>query len=213
MSNSHVQQSNPERLELRKLKASVWNFLSLFGYDKRDWARIALFEECDKFIKNTFDLNSSEVLAVSSGGHFGDLGFKNCKVTTFPEFDICVDQLDQKFDLIVADQIFEHVKFPHRAGKNVYDMLKPGGWFLVATPFFIKIHPQPLDCCRWTPDGVKYLLMECGFSEDRILTNSWGNRFYIIEQLCVPWWPRRGFLGSLKNEKEYPVVVWAFAQK
>jgi SAM-dependent methyltransferase len=201
------------RQHLRALRDSARNVLSKVGYDNRDWARIVLFAECDRFIRTTFSLDTAKVLAISSGGHFGEIGFKDFTITRYPPFDICTDRLDDRFDLIIADQVFEHLKYPYKAGRNVYEMLLPGGWFIVATPFLIKLHPSPIDCCRWTLDGLKYFLMECGFLESNIRASSWGNRAYIRRQLRWPGWPRRGFWGSLKNEETFPVVVWAFAQK
>ena len=40
----------------------------------------------------------------------------------------------KKYDLIIADNVWEHLKYPYKATKNVFDMLKR--WiFLVITPF------------------------------------------------------------------------------
>jgi SAM-dependent methyltransferase len=152
-------------------------------------------------------------LAISSTSHFDELGFTHFTATSYPEFDICQETLDRKFDLIIADQVFEHVKFPARAARNVYQMLAPNGWFILATPFLIKVHRHPIDCSRWTVDGMKYFLAESGFDENAIVAQSWGNRAYISWHLWLPVWPPRGFSGSLKNEPDFPVVVWAFAQK
>jgi hypothetical protein len=60
---------------------------------------------------------------------------------------------------------------------------------------------------------MKYLLAEAGFPMEKIVTGSWGNRACVKANLrSFPGWARRGF-GSLKNEPDYPVVVWALAQK
>ena len=53
----------------------------------------------------------------------------------FPEFDICSDSINKKFDLIIADNVWEHLKYPYRASKNVQKMLKPNGIFLIIVPF------------------------------------------------------------------------------
>jgi hypothetical protein len=58
--------------------------------------------------------------------------------------------------------------------------LVPGGHFLVVTPFLYKVHPSPLDCPRWTEQGLRYFLEDAGFVPDRILTGSWGNRACIL---------------------------------
>jgi hypothetical protein len=137
-----------------------------------------------------------------------EFNFRSFTDMKYPEYDICAQRLDRQFDLIIADQIFEHLKRPYRAGRNA--MLKPGGHFIVATPFLIRVHRVPIDCSRWTEDGISYLLQECGFPAAEIKTGSWGNR------ACVKGnfhhWPRAGY-RSLVNEPDFPVVVWAFARK
>src|SRR5207245_1375873 len=96
-------------------------------------------------------------------------------------------------------------------GRNVWAMLKPGGRFVIATPFLVRVHRVPIDCNRWTEDGLSHLLQECGFKEEDISTGSWGNRRCIAANMTA--WRKRGFFGSLKNEPDYPVMVWAFARK
>ena len=133
------------------------------------------------------------------------------KSTEYPGFDICSEVLPRQFDLIIADQVFEHLQWPYRAGRNVWRMLKPGGHFVISTPFLVRVHRVPIDCSRWTPLGLSYLLQECGFEDKNIQTDAWGNRSCVKGNLNR--WRKRGFFGSLKNEPDYPVMVWAFARK
>ena len=58
---------------------------------------------------------------------------------------------------------------------------------------------------------MKYFLAECGFDLERIQTASWGNRACIKANFNK--WARRGWFGSLHNEPDFPVTVWALAQK
>jgi SAM-dependent methyltransferase len=118
--------------------------------------------------------------------------------------------LPSRFDLIIADQVFEHLLWPYRAGRNVRSMVKPGGHFLMTTPFLIKVHESPVDCSRWTELGLKHLLAECGFPLEEIRTGSWGNRACVRANFRR--WARKGF-RSLANESEFPVTVWALAKK
>ena len=130
----------------------------------------------------------------------------------FPEFDVCAGTLPEQFDIIIADQVFEHLLWPYRAGKNVYAMLAPGGYFLLSTPFLIRIHNNPTDCSRWTEVGMKHFLAECGFPLEQVQTGPGA---------IAPAWLatsrhscRTGSrLHSLQNEPKYPIVVWALAQK
>ena len=129
----------------------------------------------------------------------------------YPEFDICAAPSGKQYDIIFAEQVFEHLAYPYRAVKNVYAMLRPGGYFLTTTPFLFRIHASPIDCTRWTPQGLAFLLEEGGFSPEAIRTDSWGNRQAVRLQLRGRNYCRR--LHSLKNEPDYPLCVWALARK
>jgi hypothetical protein len=73
------------------------------------------------------------------------------------------------------------------------------------------VHRSPTDCTRWTAEGLSYFLQECGFDAAGITTDSWGNRACLKANLTT--WRKRGLLGSLANEPDFPLVVWAFAQR
>ena len=154
-----------------------------------------------------------EALEVS-GNYWKDFGFRSFDTVKFPEFDLCGDNVPaEKWDIILLEQVLEHVLYPGKAVENLRRMLKPGGHLVVTTPFLIRIHPDPFDCNRWTETGMKYLLHECGFEFDEIQTGSWGNRSCVIRNL--EHWPtyNRFKFHSLRNDPRYPVSVWAFARK
>jgi hypothetical protein len=76
----------------------------------------------------------------------------------------------------LPSKYFEHLLWPYRAVRHVYQMLNEDGVFLLTTLFLIKIHQHPVDCSRWTEIGIRNLLAEGGFNIDLITTGSWGNR-------------------------------------
>src|SRR4029453_5153774 len=183
----------------------------LLRVEETDWGRIVLNRETRKLIER-LPLTSLKVLEIS-GEFWGQLGiFTNYKSIKFPEYDVCNSALPETFDLIIAEQVFEHLLWPYRAGKNVYSMLNDGGHFLVTTPFLIRIHDYPVDCTRWTETGIKYFLAECGFPLETIETGSWGNRA-CIKANYKSWVKYNPRLHSLRNEPQFPFVVWALARK
>jgi len=194
-----------------EFKESVRQLARRLGYETTHWVRVVMYQRCFAFIRSLGEAQL-DVLEISGGVQWRrEFNFKSYEATHYPEFDICSETLPRQFDLIIADQIFEHLAWPYRAGRNVYSMLKPGGHFIIATPFLLKLHDGPLDCSRWSESGLSHLLQECGFPAELIKTDSWGNRACIVGNLKS--WRRKGFFGSLKNEKDFPVMVWAFAQK
>jgi SAM-dependent methyltransferase len=187
-------------------------FLTRVGYDYRHWTRPVMYQRCGELIS---ELNPStlDALEISPGQFFKTIGFQSYTEANFPDFDICESVLEKEleFDIIIADQVWEHLLWPYRATQNVLKMLRPGGFFLVTTPFLIRVHPVPHDCTRWTETGIRHFLIECGFDPEEIITGSWGNRACVKANFSR--WARRGWFGSLRNEPSFPVAVWALARK
>lgn len=184
--------------------------LNAVGYDYGHWTRTVMYRDCFELLRGLHP-ETLDVLEISAGNKWQKLGFRSFTEANYPQFDICSDRLDRQFDLIIADQVFEHLLWPYRATRNVLAMLKDGGYFLVTTPFLIRRHEIPTDCSRWTETGMRYFLAECGFPIDHIRTFSWGNRACV--KANFRHWARRGWFGSLRNEPDFPVTVWALARK
>ena len=194
-----------------EVKNRLRHLLHGIGFDTTDWLRIVMYRECFGFIRS-LGPERLDVLEISGGPQWvREFNFRSYVDANYPEFDICRETFPRRFDLIIADQVFEHLKSPYRAACNVLEMLKPDGHFLITVPFLVKVHKSPLDCTRWTEEGLSYFLQECGFSEAGITTDSWGNRACLKANLKS--WCKRPLFGSLINEPDFPVVVWAFARK
>lgn len=172
-----------------------------------EWARVVMHHESLRFMQS-LDYRSLRALEIS-GVNWQKFGFGTYRYTKFSEYDWCAGTLDETFDIIIADQVLEHVVDPRAALLNAREMLKPGGILVLTTPFLIRVHAQPTDCTRWTEQGLAQLLSQCGFAE--VQTGSWGNRACVKANfdrwvMYVPW------KHSLENEPNFPVVVWAFAR-
>ena len=191
-------------------KQAKKKILDMVHYDYGHWARTVMYQECFRLVGG-LNPGNLDTLEISGSNVWKSWEFKSFTEANFPEFDICSMTLPQRFDLIIADQVFEHLLWPYRAGRNVHSMLRPGGHFMVTTPFLIKVHDFPVDCSRWTELGLKHLLAECGFPIDGIRTGSWGNRACVKANFRR--WAWRGWFRSLANEPEFPVSVWALARK
>lgn len=176
------------------------------------WTRAVMYEALTEELRR-LGSNTMAALEISPGDFWQTQDFKSYKGVTYPEFDICSQTLPDQFDLIIADQVFEHLLWPYRAARNVYAMLKPGGWFINTTPFLIRIHENPFDCTRWSETGMRYLLAEGGFGLQQIRTASWGNRSCVKANLRHTGWAVLSRWRSLRNDPVYPLVVWAIAQK
>jgi SAM-dependent methyltransferase len=193
------------------IRVRLKSVLNGFGFDTTHWVRVIMYRRCFEFIC-ALGPGNLDVLEISAGRQWSSVfNFRSYSETQYPDFDICSQTLDRKFDLIIADQVFEHLPWPNRAGRNVFQMLQPGGTFIIATPFLVRVHNVPIDCNRWTEQGLAYLLQDSGFPEENIRTDSWGNRACLKANLAK--WRWYGWHRPLWNEPNYPVMVWAFARK
>jgi SAM-dependent methyltransferase len=184
------------------------------GYDLTHLTRKIYWDDCTKRI-NSWHPETLDVMEVSAGDKWRSFPFRSFRALDWPEHDICNEDFDPAlegaFDLIIADQVFEHLLWPYRAARNVHRMLRPGGRFLVMTPFLIRVHEVPYDCSRWTETGMRYFLAEAGFPLEDIETASWGNAEALKASLVT--WGRVGWRRSLPNDPRFPITVWAVARK
>jgi SAM-dependent methyltransferase len=70
------------------------------------------------------------------------------------------------FDGVICMAVLEHVYDPANAVKNLFAILKPGGYLLAYVPFLYPYHaPKALvyqDFYRYTRDGIAYLFRDFG---------------------------------------------------
>jgi SAM-dependent methyltransferase len=171
------------------------------------YARVVMDRATERYVRG-LDYESFDALEVG-GSKWESFGFASYRSANLPEYDWCAGTLGERFDIVIAEQVLEHVVDPRAALENSRAMLRPGGTLLLTTPFLIRIHDYPIDCSRWTPQGLTYLLNQCGFPQ--VETGAWGNR-QCIRANYGRWARYKPWRHSLRNEPHLPVVVWAFAR-
>ena len=75
---------------------------------------------------------------------------------------------DESVGTILCIETFEHVFEVHRGFDEVFRVLKPGGLFVITSPFYFHIHGYPDDYWRMTPSCLKRWMSRyegriCGF--------------------------------------------------
>jgi SAM-dependent methyltransferase len=65
------------------------------------------------------------------------------------------------FDVIYSNNVFEHLRRPWIAAKNLSKMLKPGGMVITVVPFSQRYHEDPQDFFRYTHIGIVSLFEDC----------------------------------------------------
>jgi SAM-dependent methyltransferase len=81
--------------------------------------------------------------------------------------DVCADDFlagnpsyEGFFDVIYSNNVFEHLRRPWVATRNLLAMLKPGGICITIAPFSIRYHESPEDHFRYTHTGLTALFTE-----------------------------------------------------
>ena len=123
------------------------------------------------------------------------------------------DYRDGTYDLVVLDQILEHVRDPWRAVREVHRILKPGGICIATTPFLIQFHGYPDDYHRFTESGLRELFTMF----NSVTVDSWGNRFTVKTIASYGWLScgnTRAMLAiALWNEPEWPINFLTIATR
>lgn len=175
----------------------------------RQWLREVMNRDIEALFQS-LDRSELNVLEVS-GAIRSDYAWGSYTRVEYPEFDLCDPALPDigRYDLVICEQVLEHVEDPITAVRNLKALCAPGGMLLVSTPFLVRVHPNPRDFWRFTPDGLKKLLECQGLRAEWV--RSWGNRAVVRRNFGV--WPPYRRWRSLRNEPDIPVVVWALARR
>ena len=75
---------------------------------------------------------------------------------------------NERFDTILATEVFEHIKNPSLLIKEFFRILRPEGVVIISVPFIYPLHEIPNDFWRYTSFGLKQLVVEAGFEADAI---------------------------------------------
>lgn len=173
------------------------------------WQRQVLNRAIDAHLEA---LGPSRLSAVEiSGGTHERRPWKRYERLDYPDFDLCAPLGERgRFDVVICEQVLEHVVDPIAAAKNLRGLCAPGGHVVVSTPFLIRVHELwgMQDYWRFTPRGLRTLLEGAGLEVEQV--ESWGNRECVVGNFDR--WPAYRRWHSLRNEPDLPVQVWAVAR-
>lgn len=160
------------------------------------------------------------VLAVSGSGKLALWlidSFSTIENTFYPKVDLCaLPHEDGAFDMVVSDQVLEHVTDPRDAVAESVRVTRPGGLVVHTTCCINPIHGRP-DYWRFTPDGLRLLVPE---GAKVLEVGGWGNPLvWLVVALgarFVPvphakWHPLHWL--AVWNHPDWPVVTWMVLEK
>src|SRR5262245_60287595 len=108
---------------------------------------------------------------------------------------------DGTFDTVLSLEVFEHVPDPDRMLAEMHRVLRPGGKLLVTVPFLSLQHALPYDFWRYTPQGLRAMLEDAGFTVER--TTPRGNLAHVTGSHVAQWMMRALASRELKPDGSF----------
>lgn len=129
------------------------------------FSRRQMYEKIESFVRS--HSLGMKCLFVGEDGTSGIIGMleqdKDIVITNKIECNIMkMPYENESFDIVVSDQVLEHVEDPFMAAHEMYRVTKYKGVTIVTSCFMNPIHcNDKSDCCedywRFTPDGLRVL--------------------------------------------------------
>src|SRR5262245_9418081 len=138
---------------------------------------------------------SSKIAVVSGGPDEQELVLlpRSCSVEHFcypdnKRFDLGRDWDASygQFDLVLCNQVLEHVPDPLRAMRNLHAITSPGGRAFVSVPVINCVHGLPyFYSAGYYPTWLKFAFETAGFSVEHI--SYWGSKKHLLNAVVGKW--------------------------
>ena len=123
---------------------------------------------------------------------------------------------NNRFDVVVSDQVLEHVIDPGKAVKESLRVVRTGGLIIHTTCFMNPIHLFPIDLWRFSPEALIWMAGDAEVIE----AGGWGNRsalllmFMEVGHHLIPEHPHHPLhrIASY-NDSRFPISTWLIARK
>lgn len=142
--------------------------------------------------------------------------YANVSASADPDIlcDACeVPRPDASFDAVILAEVVEHLPDAPAALAEASRLLRPGGVLLATAPFMFRVHADPIDVARYTPQWWEAILAANAFGD--ITIERQGQLFSVMAELLRGWvyyleGARKFWPGT--RETAHALVRWARAQ-
>lgn len=110
------------------------------------------------------------------------------------------------YDSILCNAVLEHVPDPVPAMREMYRVLKKGGYLYLCIPFMQPEHLNPGDFNRFTQDGIEKLVKDTGFKI--VKSHGIGNVYHTLGWVITEWLNADDrLLYRILRRLLYPILV------
>lgn len=181
--------------------------------DGQHWVRVTMDRAIDDTLR-VLQPPTCDAIEVSGTAH-ASRPWRSYMSVQYPEFDLLAPTSVGEFDVVLCEQVLEHIRDPTLGVAALASLCRPGGHVIITTPFMLRIHPSPEDLWRFTPDGLAHLAANAGLEVAE--TGSWGNTLCIVANrrrwVVYRPWHRLFRQLTLTNDPLSPQVVWLIARR
>ena len=135
------------------------------------------------------DVSNSNDFKMSSAGD--DITYYDGEMFPFP---------GEKFMSVLCIEVLEHVKDPTKMLGEIYRVLIRGGTLLLSVPWSARRHHIPFDFYRFTPEGLRQLLIVAGFESIEIVPR--GSEAHVIANKLLLF-----VIGTLKFKQSFGYIL------
>ena len=186
---------------------------------KWDFPRVAAILEFKEWSAKYGGFANGRAL-ISSGRGDAEMKYVKAAEVDYADYDIKTEANDlhtlnlprKDYGFVMANQTLEHVYNPYLCVQNIYNHMKPGGYFYMNMPILNIPHFIPFHFSTgMTPVGLLAMFHSLGF--EILEVGQWGNFEYIQKLFTMHYWPVHGQLTSRVSEFRNAVSVWTLVRK
>lgn len=132
---------------------------------------------------------------------------------SYPSYDLhnISNNFKEEFDFFLFNQTIEHLYNPFEAVKQIYNILKHGGYVFTSVPTINIPHMTPIHFNGFTPMGLAMLFKTANF--EIIEIGQWGNYEYISKLWSEHSWPGFNKLNDIRNVEKNVAQCWILVKK
>lgn len=188
---------------------------------QKDFARIPIWLDFLEWVR-LYGLTTPESLLVTFPKDY-ELGYLKPKNVTVYMYNPDTEEGDlhllhektlpgEPFDFAHVSQTLEHLYSPQLCLYNIFQKLRPGGYFFTSTPALNVQHMTPVHFVHYTPMALAAFVTQVGFEVVEI--GQFGSLDYEKLLLTTYEWPSFHRLPfPIQNDPKHPDQVWVLARK